>query len=104
MGRNISRYIAALGCVPSVEETPQTFRTEMQCRGERENGEVFLANVFFSTYKTAIGPRLAALVVDASEELQRARRIQLGADFWPGRASWWPPSRTRCAMCAALFL
>ena len=42
----------------------------MQCRGERDNREIFLANVFFSTYQTAVGPRLAALVVDASEELR----------------------------------
>jgi len=76
-GRNISRYIAALGCVPSVDETPQTFRTEMQCRGERENGDVFLANVFFSTYKTAVGARLAALVVDASEELRDREEYSL---------------------------
>ncbi|MBZ5621035.1 MAG: PAS domain-containing protein [Acidobacteriia bacterium] len=69
-GRNINRYIPALGCVPSIDQTPQTFRTEMQCRGERAHGDVFLANVFFSTYKTASGPRLAALVVDASEELR----------------------------------
>ena len=42
----------------------------MQCRGKRDDGEIFLANVFFSTYKTAMGPRLAALVVDASEDLR----------------------------------
>ena len=42
----------------------------MQCRGKRDNGDIFLANVFFSTYKTAMGPRLAALVVDASEDLR----------------------------------
>jgi signal transduction histidine kinase len=42
----------------------------MQCHGQRDNGEVFLANVFFSTYKTAAGPRLAALVFDGSEELR----------------------------------
>lgn len=77
IGRNISRYIASLGCVPSVEETPQTFRTEMQCRGERDNGEVFLANVFFSTYQTASGPRLAALVLDASEELRDREEYSL---------------------------
>jgi two-component system, LuxR family, sensor kinase FixL len=68
-GKSIRRYIPALGRV-SPSEPRQTFRTEMQCRGERENGEVFLANVFFSTYTTAQGPRLAALVVDASEELR----------------------------------
>ena len=41
----------------------------MQCRGERVNGSVFLANVLFSTYDTASGPRLAALIVDTSAEL-----------------------------------
>ena len=70
VGRNISRYIPTLGHVPSVEDTSQTFRTEMQCRGQRDNGEIFLANVFFSTYSTAMGPRLAALVVDTSEDLR----------------------------------
>ena len=69
-GRTIRRYVPALSRVPSVGETPQAFRTEMQCRGIRDNGDVFLANVFFSTYATALGPRLAALVVDASEELR----------------------------------
>jgi PAS domain S-box-containing protein len=70
IGRNISRYLPALGRVPSVEDAAQTFRTEMQCSGKRDNGNVFLANAFFSTYKTAMGPRLAALVVDASEDLR----------------------------------
>ena len=49
----------------------------MQCRGERANGDVFLANVFFSTYNTAAGPRLAALVVDASEELRDREEASL---------------------------
>lgn len=70
VGRNISRYIAALGRVPSVEQTSHAFRAEMQGRGTRDNGDIFPANVFFSTYKTALGPRLAALVVDASEDLR----------------------------------
>src|SRR5262249_17901866 len=69
-GRNICRYIPALGRVPLVEETAQTFRTEMQCHGEREHGEVFLANVFFSTYSTGVGSRMAALVLDASDQLR----------------------------------
>jgi two-component system sensor kinase FixL len=49
----------------------------MECRGERENREAFLANVFFSTYHTAIGPRLAALVVDASEQLRQREEANL---------------------------
>jgi two-component system sensor kinase FixL len=76
-GRGIARYIPALGSVPSIDETAQTFRTEMQSRGQRENGDVFLANVFFSTYRTAAGPRLAALVIDASEQLREREEASL---------------------------
>ena len=54
-GRRISRYIPALSRVPSSGDRSRTFQTEMQCRGEREGGAVFLANVFFSTYETASG-------------------------------------------------
>ncbi|HEY0264010.1 MAG TPA: ATP-binding protein [Granulicella sp.] len=69
-GRQITRYIPALGSVPSVDQTTHIYRTEMQTRGQREQGDIFIANVFFSTYRTAAGPRLAALVVDASEHLR----------------------------------
>lgn len=69
-GSRITRYIPALGSVPSLDETTNIYRTEMQTRGQREQGDVFLANVFFSTYRTAAGPRLAALIVDASEHLR----------------------------------
>lgn len=77
VGRSIRQYIPALGRVPFIGESPQTFRTEMQCRGEREPGGVFLANVFFSTYQTAMGARLAALIVDASEELREREETGL---------------------------
>jgi signal transduction histidine kinase len=69
-GRRITRYVPALGSVPSIDDTAKIFRTEMQTRGQREGGEVFLADVFFSTYRTAAGPRLAALLVDSSEHLR----------------------------------
>src|SRR5277367_1294458 len=49
----------------------------MQTRGQRENGELFLADVFFSTYMTAAGPRLAALVVDSSEHLREREEASL---------------------------
>ena len=77
-GNSIRQYIPALGRVDLSTQNFQNFRTEMQCRGAREQGEVFLANVFFSTYDTALGPRLAALVLDASDEM-RARE-ELGME------------------------
>lgn len=75
VGASIRRYLPALGRVDLSQWNSQSFRTEMQCRGKREPGEAFLANVFFSTYNTVLGPRLAALVLDASDEL-RAREEQ----------------------------
>jgi two-component system sensor kinase FixL len=69
-GKRITRYVPALGSVPPVDETSRMFRTEMQTRGQKESGEVFLADVFFSTYLTPVGPRLSALLVDASENLR----------------------------------
>jgi signal transduction histidine kinase len=49
----------------------------MQCRGAREDGSIFPARVFFSTYATAAGPRLAALIVDTSEELREREESSL---------------------------
>jgi two-component system, LuxR family, sensor kinase FixL len=46
------------------------FRTSVQCYGRRENGEVFLANTWFSTYRRPEGTRLAAIVVDSSDEMR----------------------------------
>ena len=76
-GKSIRRYLPALGRVDLSGQTIQRFRTEMQCRGEREHGEAFLANVFFSTYETVLGPRLAALVLDESEELRAREELSL---------------------------
>ena len=76
-GRRIVRYVPALGSVPSVAETDRIYRTQMQTRGQRENGDVFLADVFFSTYNTPAGPRLAALLVDGSEILREREEASL---------------------------
>jgi PAS domain S-box-containing protein len=46
------------------------FRTSVQCYGRRENGEMFLADTWFSTYQGPSGTRLAAIVVDSSEEMR----------------------------------
>ena len=76
-GRRITRYVPALGSIPSIGDSARIFRTEMQTRGQRENGEIFLANVFFSTYSTPVGPRLAALVTDGSEHFREREEASL---------------------------
>ena len=42
----------------------------MQCHGTRQSGEVFLADIWFSTYQTSVGARMAAMVVDISDDLR----------------------------------
>jgi signal transduction histidine kinase len=76
-GKRIARYVPALGSIPAVDESARIFRTEMQTRGQRESGEAFLADVFFSTYSTPAGPRLAALVVDSSEQMREREETSL---------------------------
>jgi len=76
-GKKITRYVPALGSIRSPDETAKIFRTEMQTRGQRESGEVFLADIFFSTYNTPAGPRLSALLVDSSEHLREREETSL---------------------------
>ena len=61
-------YLPSLINVPAVENNPQSFRTAMQCAGRRANGEVFQADVWFSTFKEGSLPKLAAIIADVTEE------------------------------------
>jgi PAS domain S-box-containing protein len=76
-GRSIYELLPSLHNVPAPDESHSAFRTAMQCRGQRTNGEVFLADVWFSTYRTTAGPRLAAMVVDTSEDLRSREELSL---------------------------
>jgi PAS domain S-box-containing protein len=76
-GQSIARYLPALAVVPSPALQVPAFHTEMECRGRRMDGEVFLARVWFSTYQTTSGARLAAIVFDASEELRDRTEFNL---------------------------
>ncbi len=75
-GRSIERFLPALSSVvPS--HPSKVMRTTLQCRGERATGESFLAAVWFSTYSTLAGPRLAAIIVDMSEDLRSREDLSL---------------------------
>lgn len=49
---------------------PRLFRTTMQCWGVRADQTRFPVEAWFSTYISASGPRLAAILADLSEELE----------------------------------
>jgi len=76
-GRSIHRYFPSLSNVSCRDTNQQLFRTVMQSRGLREDGEVFLADICFSTYRTDAGSRLAAMILDASEELRTREEASL---------------------------
>jgi two-component system, LuxR family, sensor kinase FixL len=69
-GTSIHRYLPSLLNLPSAQHEGRTFRTVMQCNGTRHSGEAFLADIWFSTYRTSVGARMAAMVVDISEDLR----------------------------------
>ncbi|HUA93156.1 MAG TPA: ATP-binding protein [Terracidiphilus sp.] len=70
VGRLIHRYLPALTNITMHDTSLQLLRAVMQARGQREDGETFLADICFSTYRTNAGVRLAAMVLDASEDLR----------------------------------
>jgi PAS domain S-box-containing protein len=75
-GQKIDAYLPALQTVLKTRQA-RAFRTTLQCTGRRSDGEVFLAGVWFSTYSTISGPRLAAIIVDLSEDLRNREDLSL---------------------------
>ena len=69
-GRKIGDFIPLLTDALKVQGGLEGFRTAAQCQGRRADGNIFLAHTWFSSYVTPQGPRLAAIVVDSSEEMR----------------------------------
>lgn len=67
VGHPVAAFLPELHHALRREEGPQ-FRTSMQCRGHRDDGEPFMADVWFSTYKEGASPKLAAIIADVSED------------------------------------
>ncbi|HXZ34335.1 MAG TPA: PAS domain S-box protein [Terriglobales bacterium] len=67
IGQPIAAFLPELHRALRPEEGPQ-FRASMQCRGHRRDGESFLAEVWFSSYKEGTTPKLAAIIADVTEE------------------------------------
>ncbi|HWZ53049.1 MAG TPA: ATP-binding protein [Granulicella sp.] len=66
----ISLWLPSFATVPHLRESNRGFRTLMQCKGHRADGSIFIADVWFSTYQTTLGPRISAMIVDSSEDFR----------------------------------
>ena len=69
-GEDVTPYLPILSRMLHSPHSGGNIRTSVECRGQRRNGDVFLAHVWLSTYRTSEGPALAAVVWDASENLR----------------------------------
>ena len=69
-GQSMKPYLPVLSEALRLGTAGKPFRTAAQAQGRRQNGEIFLADLWFSTYPTPEGTQLAAIVVDSSEELR----------------------------------
>ena len=69
-GQGIEKYLPVLADALHLKNVPEGFRTAAQCTGHRSNGEIFQAHTWFSSYHAPGGTRLAAIVVDSSEEMR----------------------------------
>lgn len=69
VGAPVAAFLPELHHALRWEEAPQ-FRASMQCRGHRGNGETFVADVWFSTYKESGAPKVAAIIADVTEDAE----------------------------------
>jgi len=76
-GIEVAPYLPILPRMLHRHQASGNMRTHVECKARRTSGEVFLANVWVSTYVTSEGPSLAAVIWDASENLRDRERTGL---------------------------
>ncbi len=76
-GQPVSAFLPVLADLRQAQGEGRLLRTAVECRGRRANGEAFPAHIWLSTYSTQSGSRLAAIVLDTSEELRDREELGL---------------------------
>ena len=69
-GEQLEKNLPTLYRILRSQRPGSNLRTNVECKGVRLTGEVFLAHVWLSTYSTSKGNGLAAVVWDSSENLR----------------------------------
>jgi PAS domain S-box-containing protein len=103
-GRVIASYLPLLSDALHVNIAAEGFRTAVQCYGRREDGEIFLANTWFSTYPGPQGTHLAAIVVDSSEEMRDREEQNLRQLFRYNRIAAAAVSHDVRNLCGAISM
>jgi|SRR5579871_6393511 len=69
-GTDVASYLPILPRMLHSHQPGGYMRTSVECKAKRHTGDVFLAHVWLSTYRTSSGSALAAVIWDASESLR----------------------------------
>ncbi len=69
-GGDIVAYVPILGHFLRMPYASASFRTTVESKARRSNGEIFLAHLWLSTFSARGDARLAAVIWDASESLR----------------------------------
>jgi two-component system sensor kinase FixL len=78
IGREITGYLPGLAKASIISKHHQ-MRTVMEDRGYRSDGEALLAYMWFCSFESMTGPKMAAFILDGSEELREREGTQLQA-------------------------
>lgn len=76
-GKPIRDYLPSLGDLLEQGGASLQYRTTTTCRGRREDGEQFLASVWFTTLLTRKGRKLAAIFTDNSDDIRDLQEANL---------------------------
>lgn len=76
-GQSIVRFIPEAPVIQSKLKETSMLRTSVECRGIREDGQIFLGQLWMSRFSTHRGPRQAIIISDASEQLRDREEVGL---------------------------
>jgi signal transduction histidine kinase len=76
-GRQFSDFVPIVEDLLREHAAGMPYRTAAHCRGKRASGASFLACIWFSTFVTQDGPRLAAIITDSSDDIRDLQESSL---------------------------
>jgi two-component system sensor kinase FixL len=75
--QHIGEFFPLLVGMLSTHGQPSFVRTMVESRGHRSNGDMFFAHMWLSTYSTPVGPKLAIVVADVSDQVRDREELGL---------------------------
>ena len=76
-GELIEKYLPVLAEVLKSRRAASFVPSMVESSGRRRNGEIFLAQMWLSTYQTSAGTKLAVVLADVSEQLRDREELGL---------------------------